>query len=202
MIDSGGGAGMKASVRSPIIVFIFLVMFLSPTAETAGEQLTIEQHDFPIGPEIRWKYEITLAADPARVQEYEHHFIECSTCEESDGICIRTSPGKIAWYSSKEAELPVRSIHFPLRAGSSWKEAVECGEGGKQVKTLQATVVGEETVTVPAGMFRTLKFVEHIAGFESTATYWIAPGVGMVQQQIAQPVGTNRISLIDYSLSE
>lgn len=70
-------------------------------------------------------------------------------------------------------------ITFPMEPGRSWPGR---SWGAHAHETI--SVVGTESISVPAGTFTTTRFKHRIAyatGLEDTLHYWYAPGVGMVK---------------------
>jgi len=79
-----------------------------------------------------------------------------------------------------EAEAPrfVTAMKLPFEPGQRWQGRIF--NGGTEF----IYVVGEETVTVPAGTFQALKIEHHkqyANGKEDFLRYWYAPDVGMVK---------------------
>jgi hypothetical protein len=71
-------------------------------------------------------------------------------------------------------------LKHPLTPGASWEG--RSFQGGTET----ISVVGPETLTVPAGRYNTLKVRHHLRydnGREDNLYYWYAPGVGMVRME-------------------
>lgn len=69
-------------------------------------------------------------------------------------------------------------LQLPFAPGTSWEGRIF--NGGTET----VSVVGEETLDLPAGRFKTLKIEHHkryANGKEDFLYYWYAPGVGMVK---------------------
>lgn len=76
---------------------------------------------------------------------------------------------------------PRQMLKRPLRVGDSWSWS-GTGLMGQQIQE-DSTVEGEETVTVPAGKFGTIRVATKInqAGAVTNKKWWFAGGVGMVK---------------------
>lgn len=70
------------------------------------------------------------------------------------------------------------AMQLPFEAGKNWEGRLF--NGGRET----IRIAGEETLTVPAGTFKTLKIEHHLQynnGKEDFLRYWYAPDVGMVK---------------------
>jgi hypothetical protein len=99
---------------------------------------------------------------------------------------------KVMLFITKEATTTYKDplLRFPPRftIGTTWSSnTVEYAQGDSATICLTGRVVGEETITVAAGKFTTLKIetvFSHPHGSESKVTDWIAPGIGIVKTAI------------------
>jgi hypothetical protein len=78
---------------------------------------------------------------------------------------------------------PACLLKLPHKAGNKWEYHVKAQPGGLVGGKAMKTAHGPEEVVVPAGKFMAIR-VEYRAttkGKETTATFWYAPGVGLVK---------------------
>jgi hypothetical protein len=91
----------------------------------------------------------------------------------------RVGPGGRSW----KIEPPACLLKLPHKAGGSWPYDCPAQAGGLVEVKATRTAHGPEEVVVPAGKYRAIR-VEHRGstnGKPSTATFWYAPGVGLVK---------------------
>jgi hypothetical protein len=96
--------------------------------------------------------------------------VEFKLALEEDGVYIH-SEGK------REFSPPLRQFAFFPRTGDVWKWR---GTFGGKLRKLHFENLGVDKITVPAGTFTTISIyqTEESDGF---ATFWLAPGIGVVQ---------------------
>lgn len=70
---------------------------------------------------------------------------------------------------------------FPMNTGDSWEMRMPQGSKGER------TVMGTETVTVPAGTYKAVRIKEQRAG--TSGDSWFVPGVGVVKSDLSGPDG-------------
>lgn len=70
---------------------------------------------------------------------------------------------------------------FPMKTGDSWEMRMPQGSKG------QRTVMGTESVTVPAGTYKAVRIKEQRAG--TAGDSWFVPGVGVVKSDLNGPDG-------------
>lgn len=144
--------------------------------------------------------------------------------KETDGITFRGNNDPTDHTTPQI--VPYRELRFPLQAGTSYQSVTRSGfDFGQDVDgdgrnetanvTSQVTVIGFETVTVPAGTFTntaqvqsqiTLTVILSKSGsavtIGGTQTLWLAPGIGPVkEQQVIQGQGvteTTSEELVSY----
>jgi hypothetical protein len=98
-------------------------------------------------------------------------------------------------------EPPKKYLPNPLIVGQKWEWT---GKDPTQVEYREASrVVGQETVTVPAGKFRAMKVVTEIAGIGvKTRTNWYAADVGLVKSTTQAGQIKYGSELTDYSFKK
>lgn len=81
-----------------------------------------------------------------------------------------------------EAMPPFLLLKYPAKAGDKWSG--DFTAGGKKAKFSSET--SEETITVAAGKFKTLRVAIRLeeSGQVVNTTYWFAPNVGYVKQTV------------------
>lgn len=76
---------------------------------------------------------------------------------------------------------------FPVEAGKRWDWEGSKVSGGKQLKVkLTVEIIGEDSVSVPAGDFICIKLNRQLEcedGSKEFFTQWLAPGVGVVKAE-------------------
>jgi hypothetical protein len=89
--------------------------------------------------------------------------------------------------AGSEFEPSLCLLQLPAKVGAAW-DAVEPVRPGALAHGGRMTVGEEETVTVPAGTFKTVPVRWEITTWDGeeledpeTYTYWYAPGVGLIQ---------------------
>lgn len=85
-------------------------------------------------------------------------------------------------FNGLKVDPPFMLVRYPINKGDTWKSNVK--SGGEIAET--TSTVGEETVTVPLGKFKTVKVTVagSANGIDIKTTYWFAPDVGMVKQTL------------------
>lgn len=99
---------------------------------------------------------------------------------------------KVMAFITKEATTTYKTplLRFPwdIAIGKSWNgTTLEYSHGDTATTVLNGSVVGEETITVSAGTFKTLKVItvfSHPNGAESRVTDWICPGIGIIKSRL------------------
>jgi len=82
---------------------------------------------------------------------------------------------------------PARILALPAKVGTHWKNSFTIQE--MRLST-SSKIEAEETVTVPAGTFETIR-VKVDAGLLTTTT-WYAPGIGVVKQSVDKSIQSQR----------
>ena len=82
---------------------------------------------------------------------------------------------------------PLRILALPAKVGTRWKNS--CTVQGIRLST-SSNIEAEETITVPAGTFETIR-VKVDAGLLTTTT-WYAPGIGAVKQSVNKSIQSQR----------
>jgi len=93
-----------------------------------------------------------------------------------------TGPG-VQGERSWKIDPPACLLKLPHEGGAKWKYRVEAQPGGLAGAEATNTARGPEEVVVPAGRYQAIR-VEHRGtrdGKETRATFWYAPGVGLVK---------------------
>lgn len=99
---------------------------------------------------------------------------------------------------------PCREIVWPLQVGSSWNMpcpyTVELPSPAHIVRWVNATVVAQEDVTVPAGTFHTFRVegTQSIGASSTHRTQWLSPeNCGVVKEILTSPLVTTSVEMTE-----
>lgn len=179
----------------------------SPSAEPsatplATESVTIPRKAFPSQLGAHYVMRFTDYVNGQKKREYKEDtrldkadgdLLQYLITSEIDGqkrvsrIYVVNRPDGL-WYRLTEPPLekgkPTHSTEgatlmfkFPMNTGDSWEMRMPQGSKGER------TVMGTETVTVPAGTYKAVRIKEQRAG--TSGDSWFVPGVGVVKSDLS-----------------
>ncbi len=121
---------------------------------------------------------------------YTEHAFELWLATLGDTFFQRNSPKRVLW-------------SFPLYAGKEW--IVWKPRVVPDITYTRKVVSGDDVITVPAGTFQGVFYIEEYAsaadlpgGEETTGKYWLAPDVGIIKHEFTDPISSITIA---YELS-
>jgi hypothetical protein len=190
------------SPKSFLAVGVLVLLGAVPGAAAGPGQVKPVQQTpnyFPLQVGNAWHYQLTANANKAKVVN------RIGRTETVNGVALavlETSvPDKgvvntehllqndkgIFRYRNNTQDLnpPLLLMKFPFKAGEKWEGDITINnEKGKYYSEAQA-----ETITVPAGQFKTVRVVIRAeAGAQKfTTTYWFAQNIGLVKQTAELP---------------
>ncbi len=114
---------------------------------------------------------------------------------KSNGVYIVGTQNKIFLFGSKITyKAPLLRIPFPLTTASKWtSETIEYdADGNSNPVRLTGKVIGEETISTPAGTFTSLKIELKIVSGQNKPTYlteWLVKDIGVVKAEAVPGTG-------------
>ena len=154
-------------------------------AERGDAGLVMANHVTEIGPNGELHVEvqrINKADSPVLKNIYSNQF---------DLLSREVVPGEAVQYSPAFPQ-----FEFPMTVGNTWKEQVTQSQPEWELHAqvgVSVTVEAEETVTVPAGTFRTLRLQGHYTASQATVMthYWYAPAAGRSVKGVEDTLAIN-----------
>jgi hypothetical protein len=159
---------------------------------------------FPLQVGNTWQYELTAngnkgtmvnkIARTETVNGVERAVLETSVMGKVvNSEHLRQTEQGVFRYRNNNDELmpPLPLLKYPVKAGDKWDG--EMTANNQKVK--YTAEVGEETIQLPAGQFKTVRVAirADIQGQQLTTTYWFAQDVGLVKQ--TAQLGTVNMSM-------
>ena len=170
----------------------------SPAANEVDVSQSQTNAHFPAVPGTRWIYDVQgdsgLGYHHARAPRLE---LRLRTARDSafaleggwlGADYVVVAPEAVRFYAARSEEggplAPwVLTADLRFTGPSEWESGTPPGTIGH----LRGMRSGEESVSVPAGNYRCARFEQHESAWR--ATFWLAPGVGLVRLVVERRVG-------------
>ena len=184
-------------------------------ADQEGGRSAFSEQYFPSTEGGRWKWRATTTigdrTGPLKPTVLEDSFesriagheqidgVQCLRIEKADRLgnvvqteCIAIRPDGHYRYRMNQDRFvpPIKVLALPAKVGTSWKGSYTVQ--GIRI-SLSSKIDAEESITVAAGTFKTIR-VSVDAGLLKTTT-WYAPGVGVVKQSVDKAIQSQRDDL-------
>ena len=167
------------------------------------EKKTTKSIDYyPIEPGNAWDFRVSangknvvISTKIEKVEKIDGQslsLLTCSTAPITEHL-TKTADGIFrARLNDAIVSPPFCLLKAPMKVGTKWGNEFTAGtDPGRHRYT--AEIQAEETVEVPAGKFKTLRVyfdLQDANGQQVKTTYWFAPNVGFVRQQMELPNAT------------
>jgi hypothetical protein len=173
-------------------VWLALPLLLVTAAAGRPDDVAPETPYFPLRVGMFWQYRAPDGGLRTRVAKQERiggvlcvllENVKDGQVQSTEHLAVR--PDGVYRYTLDGARLdpPECVLKLPPRPGTRWQVPVRLGD---KAATLTYTLA-EEEVTVPAGKFKAVVARSNeieISGQRFAASYWFAPGVGVVKQSV------------------
>jgi len=172
---------------------------------TEPNKLPSAEEFYPLVPGTRWDFSMTVNGVPSEVsyRVAEPEEVNGETQYRIDTLVQRRATSTEHLSHSEQGVVrhrfngvpmnpPLVLLKNPVKVGESWETSLEVG--GDHIE-VQCEILAQEEVTVPAGEFQTLKVnvATVVNEMNLISTYWFAPQIGIVKQEI--DLGEDRISI-------